>query len=67
MSSLDLDVCIEKLYAGDNLSAIQIRHFCKMLREELMETANICIVQTPVSIVGDVHGFVAFLFMSVDL
>lgn len=56
MTTYDLDVCISQLYEGEKLSAPQIKHFCNQLKEELVNTPNIVVVQSPVSIVGDVHG-----------
>jgi len=56
MSSLDLDECISTLYAGKVLSMTQVRHICRRLVEELLESPNIVQVSLPVSIVGDIHG-----------
>ena len=63
----NLDKCIEKLFLCELLSEKQIKYLCHSLKQELLTSSNVCQVQTPVTVVGDVHGFVAFVFVLVCL
>ena len=54
MSSLDAK--IEKLYRCELLTEAEIVEVCSQYRELAVEESNIQRVQSPVSIVGDIHG-----------
>ncbi|KAG7877296.1 hypothetical protein KL938_004052 [Ogataea parapolymorpha] len=54
--SIDLDHCLEKLYRGELLSEPVIDQLCFKLKELLVKESNIVHVQSPVTLVGDIHG-----------
>lgn len=57
MSIVDVDACIEKLENGKILSEYEVKYVCEKVRELLLEEANVQHVSSPVTIVGDVHGY----------
>ncbi|GMF60504.1 unnamed protein product [[Candida] boidinii] len=52
----DLDQCLEKLYKGQLLSEPIVDQLCFKLKELLIKESNIVHIQTPVTVVGDIHG-----------
>ena len=58
MSSLDVDECISRLHGEQILSLTQIRSVCERLKEEYAVEKNVIKVQLPVTVVGDIHGYV---------
>lgn len=56
MSIVDIDRCIETLRRGESLQEHQVRFICEKLQELLLEEPNVQRVQSPVSVVGDIHG-----------
>ena len=58
MSALDLDKCIEVLYKGEILPESTIKQLCDKLKEILIYESNVQSIPAPVTVVGDVHGFV---------
>ena len=59
--SLNLDKCIEQLMRCEPLPEGNIKEICEKLKEQLMDEPNVSSVRAPVSIVGDIHGYL-FLF-----
>lgn len=53
---LDIDECIERLKKGELLSSLEIRGICQLVKELLATEANVVKVDSPVTVVGDVHG-----------
>lgn|SRR3990167_240136 len=53
----NLDKCIEKLLNCEILSENQIKQLCHSLKQYLLTTSNVCYIHTPVTVVGDIHGF----------
>ncbi|ORY81343.1 serine/threonine specific protein phosphatase [Protomyces lactucae-debilis] len=52
----DLDEHIQKLKNCQLISEHQIRQLCHKAREILIEEANVQVVDTPITICGDIHG-----------
>jgi hypothetical protein len=53
---IDLDRCIEKLEKGRLLNEYEVKFISEKVRELLIEEANVQQIQSPVTIVGDLHG-----------
>lgn len=53
---LDLDRCLETLYSGGLLSEPVIESLCFKLKELAVDEPNILQIQSPVTLVGDIHG-----------
>ncbi|ORZ38155.1 Metallo-dependent phosphatase-like protein [Catenaria anguillulae PL171] len=53
---IDLDQCIERLYARQLLDARVVKLICEQLTEVLVLESNIQNLSTPITVVGDVHG-----------
>ena len=53
---MELDTCLEKLYKGQLLPEATIRALCFKIKEMLVKESNVIHIQTPVTVVGDMHG-----------
>lgn len=53
---MELDKCLEKLYAGQLLPEPTLRALCFKLKEKLVKESNVVHVSTPITVVGDIHG-----------
>lgn len=56
MLNYDLDKCIEMLYNRKLLPEVTIQALCNKLKELLAQESNVVYIQTPVTVVGDIHG-----------
>ncbi|XP_034667379.1 serine/threonine-protein phosphatase 4 catalytic subunit-like [Drosophila subobscura] len=54
--SSNLDRQIEQLKRCEHLNEIEVRDLCRKAREIFIEESNVQRVDTPVTVVGDVHG-----------
>lgn len=54
--SFDPDHYLEKARKGEVLEEIAIRVICAKVKEILALEDNVCYVESPVTVVGDVHG-----------
>lgn len=54
--SMELDKCLENLYQGKLLPEAVVRALCFKLKEMLIRESNVVHIQTPVTVVGDIHG-----------
>eukprot|EP01095_Lingulamoeba_sp_RSL-Kostka_P007017 TRINITY_DN2219_c0_g1_i1.p1 TRINITY_DN2219_c0_g1~~TRINITY_DN2219_c0_g1_i1.p1 ORF type:complete len:310 (-),score=81.08 TRINITY_DN2219_c0_g1_i1:288-1217(-) len=54
--SIDIDKCIEKLMRCELLGEVAVNNLCNRLKEHLISQSNVQQIQSPVTIVGDVHG-----------
>lgn len=52
----DLDECIELLYKRQLLPEITLKALCFKLKEILIDEPNIMQLQSPITVVGDIHG-----------
>jgi len=52
----DLDQCIAQLLRKQVLHETLIREICEKTKEVLMRESNVVHVQSPVTVVGDIHG-----------
>jgi serine/threonine-protein phosphatase PPG1 len=52
----EIDTCIEKLENGKILSEFQVKFICEKVKELLIEEANLQSINSPVTVVGDIHG-----------
>ncbi|GMM29710.1 putative serine/threonine-protein kinase [Martiniozyma asiatica (nom. inval.)] len=53
---MDLSKCLEQLYEGKLLAEPVIESLCFKLKETLVDCPNVLQVQSPVTLVGDIHG-----------
>ena len=53
---MELDKCLEMLYKGHLLPEVTIRALCFKFKELLIRESNVIHIQTPVTVVGDMHG-----------
>ena len=53
---MSLDNWIEMLYRGECIPEHGLKRLCLMVKEILMEEANVQPVRAPVTICGDIHG-----------
>lgn len=56
MAPFDLDACIEKLKKKQLLGEALLREICEKTKEVLMRESNVVHVNSPVTVVGDIHG-----------
>lgn len=56
---LDLDACIEKLYKCEPISEHAVKWICEKVRELLVNEPNVLCLSSPLTVVGDVHGYYA--------
>lgn len=56
VEGVDLDGCLERLYAGELLSEPLVEAVCFKLKEMIVDSPNIVQVASPVTLVGDIHG-----------
>jgi len=54
---MDIDQCIEKLMNCEIIDEIAIKYICEKVKELLIEESNVHSVRSPVTVVGDVHGY----------
>ncbi|KAI9592349.1 Metallo-dependent phosphatase [Syncephalis fuscata] len=52
----DLDSCISTLMKRNLLAESVIREICAKTKEVLMKESNVVRIETPVTVVGDIHG-----------
>ena len=53
---MELDKCLELLYRGQLLPEVTIEALCFKLKELLIKESNVIHINTPVTVVGDMHG-----------
>ncbi|KAI9292679.1 Metallo-dependent phosphatase [Neoconidiobolus thromboides FSU 785] len=53
---LDIDKCIEQVYDCKLLAESVIKDICEKVKELLIEESNVVHIQSPVTVVGDIHG-----------
>lgn len=56
--ALDLDACIEKLLNKQLLVDSLLKEICEKTKELLMTESNVVHISAPVTVVGDIHGYV---------
>eukprot|EP01013_Petalomonas_cantuscygni_P044328 TRINITY_DN8926_c0_g1_i2.p1 TRINITY_DN8926_c0_g1~~TRINITY_DN8926_c0_g1_i2.p1 ORF type:complete len:314 (+),score=50.09 TRINITY_DN8926_c0_g1_i2:120-1061(+) len=52
----DLDEQIERIRAGGVLSLLEFRLLCAAATDQLLRTANVVTVSSPLTVCGDIHG-----------
>lgn len=57
MHRLDLDECIEKLKRRELLREEILEAICELVKEVLMRESNVVHVAAPITVVGDIHGY----------
>lgn len=58
MSTLNLDKCIEQLMRCEILSESTVKEICDKMKELLIYEPNVQSLKAPVTIVGNIHGYV---------
>lgn len=61
--ALDLDACIEKLLNKQLLIDTLLKEICEKTKELLMNESNVVHISSPVTVVGDIHGYVRSPFV----
>ena len=56
-SNFNLDKCIEQIYRCEILPETTIKQICDKLKETLIYESNIQNISSPITVVGDVHGY----------
>jgi len=57
MVGIDLERAIAQLMRCELLSEAAVKEICEEVQKQLLSEANVIIVHSPVTIVGDLHGF----------
>ena len=65
MAPINLDACIEQLLNKQLLHEALLREICEKTKEVLMRESNVVHVSAPVTVVGDIHGYVCGFFQHV--
>jgi len=55
--ALNLDKCIDQLYRCEILPEATVKQLCDKLKEVLIYESNVQNISSPVTVVGDVHGY----------
>lgn len=55
--TFDVDRLISQCYEKKLLPAIVIKELCEKVKEILINESNVKQIKTPVTVVGDVHGY----------
>jgi len=63
-SGSNLDEQIERLKRCELLTEKEVENLCFKAREILIEEGNVQLVDTPITICGDIHGLYLFYFIS---
>ena len=58
MAPFNLDECIEQLLRKQLLHEALLREICEKTKEVLMRESNVVHVSSPITVVGDIHGYV---------
>lgn len=58
--SINIDAAIEQLYNGEILNEASVKDICDTLKQTLINLPNVIPIQTPIAIVGNIHGYVHF-------
>lgn len=53
----DLDQCIAQLLRKQVLHETLLREICEKTKEVLMRESNVVHISSPVTVVGDIHGY----------
>ena len=64
MAPFDLEACIQQLLRKQLLHEALLREICEKTKEVLMRESNVVHISAPVTVVGDIHGFVPCLLAS---
>jgi len=64
MAPFDLEACIQQLLRKQLLHEALLREICEKTKEVLMRESNVVHISAPVTVVGDIHGFVISLLAS---
>ena len=54
--SFDPDKLLERARKGEKLEENAIKVICVKVKEIFMKEDNVCILKSPITLVGDVHG-----------
>jgi hypothetical protein len=57
---VDVDFCIEKLENGKLLTEFETKYICEKVKELLLDESNVQDISSPITVVGDIHGFLFF-------
>lgn len=64
MAPINLDACIEQLLNKQLLHEALLREICEKTKEVLMRESNVVHVSAPVTVVGDIHGYVVNILLA---
>jgi hypothetical protein len=58
--ALNLDAALEQLYRGEILAEETVKEVCERIKESLIYQPNVQPIRAPVTVVGNLHGYVPF-------
>lgn len=58
--ALNLDAALEQLFRGEILSEETVKEVCERLKESMIYQPNVQPIKAPVTVVGNLHGYVVF-------
>jgi serine/threonine-protein phosphatase PPG1 len=58
MAPFNLDACISQLLKKQLLHETVLKEICEKTKEVLMREGNVVHISAPVTVVGDIHGWV---------
>lgn len=61
MAPFNLDACIQQLLKKQLLHETVLKEICERTKEVLMKEGNVVHIQAPVTVVGDIHGYILFV------
>ena len=54
----DVDSCLERSLRGELLTEAELKEICSRVKELLVYESNVVNLNSPCTVVGDVHGYV---------
>ena len=54
--SFDVDVCLEKALKGEKIEESALKVICDKVKEIFANEKNVVTLNSPITLVGDVHG-----------
>ena len=58
----DINKYLERAYKGELLEELAIKLICMKIKEIFVNEPNIIQASTPLTMVGDIHGYYKFIF-----
>ena len=65
--ALNLDAALEQLYRGEILAEETVKEVCERIKESLIYQPNVQPIRAPVTVVGNLHGYVPIVAYMVQI